>query len=149
MLKYFFLLAVLLPAIASVQASQKADTQQLIQARQDQFEEIKSAFKQLRYEIVVNPAFDERKAKQYALKLVELNKPLLTMFKERSDQGKTKARGQIWENWPDFVKQMDRYRTASSNVLEPLRYANREDAAMYVNQAAKTCKACHRLYKKR
>ncbi len=149
MLKHFFLLAALLSAIGAVQASQKTDTQQLIQARQDQFEEIKSTFKQLRYEVVVNPAFDERKAKQYALKLVELNKPLLTMFKERSDQGKTKARDQIWENWSDFVKQMDRYRTASSNVLEPLRYANREDATMYVNQAAKTCKACHRLYKKR
>ena len=149
MLKSFFLTITLLSVFSAAHAVQISDREKQIQARQDQFEEIKSTFKQLRYEVVINPSFDERKARQYALKLIELNKPLLTMFEERSDQGKTKARSQVWDHWPDFVKQMNSYRNASNSVLEPLRYANREDAAMYVNQAAKTCKACHRLYKKR
>lgn len=138
-----------IPMVNQTFAKELKDQEKLLQARQDQFEEIKSTFKQLRFEVVVNRNFDHKKATLYAKKLVELNKPLLSMFKEKSDQGKTKARSQIWQNWPDFVKQMDRYQNASKNVLEPLRYANREDAAMYVNQAAKSCKACHRLYKKR
>lgn len=154
MLKRLFLTAVVLLSFFSIAnqayaAQSSEELEQLIQARQDQFEEIKSTFKQLRFEVVVNRNFDEKKATQYAKKLVELNKPLLGMFKERSDQGGTKASSQIWQKWPDFVKQMDRYQVASQNVLEPLRYANREDAAMYVNQAAKSCKGCHRLYKKR
>jgi len=134
-LKRFFVAVTLLLVSYSVHAEQKYNLKQLAQERQDQFEEIKATFKQLRYEVVISSEFDEQKAKQYA--------------KVRSDQGQTKARSQIWKNWADFVKQMDRYRTASNNIIEPLRYANREDAAMFVNQAAKTCKACHRLYKKR
>ncbi len=120
-----------------------------IKARIEQFKEIKTVFKKLRFEVVVNEEFNAKTAQNYTKQLVNLNKPLLKMFRMESAEGKTKALAEIWQDWPRFERQMDYFTEAILNTDEALKYANREDAAMYINQAAKSCKSCHRLFKKR
>ena len=119
-----------------------------IKARQDQFEDIKASFKQLRF-IVIQKEFDASAAKAEADKLAELSQPLVEMFRVRSHNGDTKALDRIWDNWPRFEKQMHEFIDLTEKTADSLKYANQEDARMYVNRAAKTCKSCHRLFKKR
>ncbi|MDX1321153.1 MAG: cytochrome c [Oceanospirillum sp.] len=119
-----------------------------IKARQDQFEDIKASFKQLRF-IVIQKEFDASAAKAEADKLAELSQPLVEMFRVRSHEGDTKALDRIWDNWPRFEKQMLEFIDLTEKTADSLKYANQEDARMYVNRAAKSCKSCHRLFKAR
>ena len=119
-----------------------------IKARQDQFEDIKASFKQLRF-IVIQKEFDAVAAKAEADKLAELSQPLVEMFRVRSHEGDTKALDRIWDNWPRFEKQMLEFIDLTEKTADSLKYANQEDARMYVNRAAKSCKSCHRLFKAR
>lgn len=119
-----------------------------IKARQDQFEDIKASFKQLRF-AVIQKEFNAKDAQKYADEMAELSQPLVEMFRVRSDQGDTKALNRIWDNWPRFEKQMRDFIALTEKTSDSLKYANQEDARMYVDQAAKSCKSCHRLFKAR
>ena len=132
----------------SALAADYSDPDVAIKARQDQFEDIKASFKQLRFEII-QKELNVKKAAQYSNELALLSQPLLEMFRVRSHTGKTKALDRIWDNWPRFEKQMLEFQSLTEKVAESLKYANQEDARMYVDQAAKTCKRCHRLFKAR
>jgi len=129
-------------------AADYSNPDEAIKARQDQFEDIKASFKQLRF-LVIQKQFDAMAAREEADKLVELSQPLVAMFRTRSDQGDTKALDRIWEHWPRFEKQMNEFVELTKKTADSLKYANQEDARMYVNQAAKSCKGCHRLFKAR
>lgn len=131
---------------ATVYAAQSASPEDLIKARQDQFEEMKASFKELRFQ-VIQKQFNLAAARAEADKLAELSQPLLDMFRVRSDTGDTKALDRIWDNWPRFEKQMQEFVKLTEMTVESLEYGNQEDARMYVNQAAKSCKGCHRLFK--
>ncbi|MFG1490819.1 cytochrome c [Oceanospirillum sp. HFRX-1_2] len=119
-----------------------------IKARQDQFEDIKASFKQLRF-LVIQKDFDAAAAKTEANNLAQLSQPMVDMFRVRSDKGDTKALDRIWDNWPRFEKQMNEFIELTEKTAESLKYANQEDARMYVDRAAKSCKGCHRLFKAR
>lgn len=127
-------------------AADYSDPAQAIKARQDQFEEIKTTFKQLRFD-VMQKNFDAAATAKSAVKVAELSRPLLEMFRVRSDQGETKALDRIWDNWPKFEKQMLEFVELNNQTAEALRYGNQEDAKDFVDQAAKSCKSCHRLFK--
>lgn len=119
-----------------------------IKARQDQFEDIKASFKQLRF-LVIQKDFDAAAAKTEANNLAQLSQPMVDMFRVRSDKGDTKALDRIWDNWPRFEKQMNEFIELTEKTADSLKYANQEDARMYVDRAAKSCKGCHRLFKAR
>ncbi len=119
-----------------------------IKARQDQFEDIKASFKQLRF-LVIQKDFDAAAAKTEANNLAQLSQPMVDMFRVRSDKGDTKALDRIWDNWPRFEKQMNEFIELTEKTAESLKYANQEDARMYVDRTAKSCKGCHRLFKAR
>lgn len=127
-------------------AADYSDPAQAIKARQDQFEEIKTTFKQLRFD-VMQKNFDAAATVKSAQKVAELSQPLLEMFRVRSDQGKTKALDRIWDNWPRFEQQMLDFVELNNKTVEALRYGNQDDAKDFIDQAAKSCKACHRLFK--
>ncbi|OPX55287.1 Cytochrome c556 [Oceanospirillum multiglobuliferum] len=127
-------------------AADYSDPAQAMKARQDQFEEIKTTFKQLRFD-VMQKNFDAAATAKSAQKVAELSQPLLEMFRVRSDQGKTKALDRIWDNWPRFEKQMLEFVELNNKTVEALRYGNQDDAKDFVDQAAKSCKSCHRLFK--
>lgn len=144
---WFALLTGLILSGAAV-AEDYSDPNKAINARQNQFEDIKASFKQLRF-IVIQKQFDEKAAREEANQLVVLSQPLLEMFRTPSFQGDTKALDRIWENWPRFEKQMNEFIGLTEKTAESLKYANQEDARMYIDQAAKSCKSCHRLFKAR
>ncbi|WP_028303573.1 c-type cytochrome [Oceanospirillum maris] len=137
-----------LSVFGSAVAADYSDPDVAIKARQDQFEDIKASFKQLRFE-VIQKNLNVKAATQYANELADLSQPLLDMFRVRSHTGDTKALDRIWDNWPRFEKQMLEFQMLTEKAAESLKYANHEDARMYVDQAAKTCKGCHRLFKAR
>ncbi|WP_086479406.1 c-type cytochrome [Oceanospirillum sanctuarii] len=132
----------------SVLAADYSNPDVAIKARQDQFEDIKASFKQLRF-LVIQKKFDAAAAKSEANNLAELSQPLVEMFRVRSHQGDTKALDRVWDNWPRFEKQMNEFVDLTEQIADSLKYANQEDARMYVDRAAKTCKSCHRLFKAR
>ncbi|WP_417594020.1 c-type cytochrome [Oceanospirillum sp.] len=134
--------------VGSVSAADYTDPNVATQARQDQFEDIKASFKQLRF-ILIQKEFDAGSARAEADKLAALSQPLLEMFRVRSDHGDTKALGRIWDSWPRFEAQMLKFIELTEKTAESLEYANQEDARMYIDQAAKSCKSCHRFFKKR
>ena len=119
-----------------------------ISARQNQFEDIKASVNELRFELI-KKAPDLKKARQHAVRLSTLSQPLIEMFRVRSAQGASKALDRIWDNWPRFERQMEQFIELTEQADESLRYANTEDARMYVDQIAKSCKSCHRLFKAR
>jgi len=149
-LSLYFGLVLFFSSLSSfVWAEEYSKPEVAIKARIAQFKEIKTVFKKLRFEVVVNDEFNAKTAQNYTKQLVTLNKPLLKMFRVKSAEGKTKALAKVWQDWPRFERQMDYFVEAILNTDESLKYANREDATMYINQAAKSCKSCHRLFKKR
>lgn len=129
--------------------TQISDPDSAIKARQEQFKEIKTEFKQLRFEVVVNKNFSAERALKHADKVADLAQPLVDMFRVRSDQGDTKALPRVWDKWNRFERQMNDFRDITEQIAEALHYQNREDAIDFVNQAAKSCKGCHRYFKKR
>lgn len=119
-----------------------------IEARKNQFEDIKASFKQLRY-LIIQDQPDLQEARRYADEMAVLSQPLLQMFRTQSASGDTKALPRIWQSWPRFEKQMQDFIDLTEKTAESLKYANKEDARMYVQQTAKSCKSCHRFFKQR
>ncbi len=143
-----FALILSLFLVGNASAADYTDPNVATQARQDQFEDIKASFKQLRF-ILLQKEFDVISARAEADKLAALSQPLLEMFRVRSDHGDTKALGRIWDSWPRFEAQMLKFIELTEKTAQSLELANQEDARMFVNQAAKSCKSCHRFFKKR
>lgn len=144
----YIMLSLLLSAATLANAGDYSSASDAISARQDQFDAIKASFKQLRFNLI-QKEFNAKEARSGARELMQLSAPLTDMFRVRSDQGDTKALARIWDNWPRFEKQMDEFIELTVKIDESLKYSNQEDALMYVNQAAKSCKSCHRFYKAR
>lgn len=145
-MKEISLLFLLFPLIAYADVS---ESEKVIQLRQELFDRLKVEFRQLRFEIVLRSEFDPSKAESYAQKVSAISQNLPATFNVRSDSGKTKARSEIWENKARFNQRMARFQQHIEAIAEALKYQNREDAIDSVNQAAKSCKSCHRLFKKR
>ncbi|MBB1486826.1 c-type cytochrome [Oceanospirillum sediminis] len=140
---------VFITSFGAYAGTQISDTDSAIKARQEQFKEIKTEFKQLRFEVVINEKFNAERALKHADKVADLTQSLIDMFRVRSDQGDTKALPVVWDKWNRFEQQMNDFRDITEQIAEALHYQNREDAADFVNQAAKSCKGCHRYFKKR
>lgn len=146
MMKRFLFLVISLVFSVNVFATDYSSPEVAVKARQDQFEDIKASLKQLRF-AVIQKDFNAKEAKRYADHMASLSQPLVEMFRVRSDIQGSKALDRVWDNWPRFEKQMREFIDLTEKTAESLKYGNQEDARMYVDQAAKSCKGCHRLFK--
>lgn len=70
-------------------------------------------------------------------------------FPKGSDEGKTKAKKAIWENMEDFGQKMGEFKTAALKFNEVAQAGDKATIGAQVKELGKTCKACHKEYKKK
>ncbi len=72
---------------------------------------------------------------------------ILRGFTPGSEQGKTRAKPEIWENRPDFEAKLRDLITEIETLESAVKDGNREEIAARVGATGDACKACHDEYK--
>ena len=67
------------------------------------------------------------------------------LFKEEEMDPKSKARPEIWFNYPDFVLKAKSLEQTASDLHKKISYP--QDIKLAMRQIGKMCKSCHELYK--
>ncbi|MCP4697449.1 MAG: cytochrome c [Gammaproteobacteria bacterium] len=71
-------------------------------------------------------------------------------FVPGSDKGETDAKPQIWTEWDDFKEKMTALQENAAKLAEVAKTATaRENVAPQFKKTGKTCKGCHKKYKKK
>jgi len=77
---------------------------------------------------------------------------LSTMLEEgfkgqKSPQGKTKARPEIWANWSDFSSKQQKLRDATLKLAEVAKTGNKRAIKSAFKDLGSNCGACHKKYR--
>ena len=80
--------------------------------------------------------------------LAKLTRDIALLFPEGTATGKTDAKPEIWENWPDFVARADESRQAAQALLDAVQSGNAEAIDARFGELGQTCKDCHRPFRK-
>ncbi|WP_262692637.1 c-type cytochrome [Kordiimonas aestuarii] len=66
----------------------------------------------------------------------------------RGMEGKTDAKGDIWENWADFSDRLDKYEADTAALAEAAKSGDMGQIAPAFKKATSNCKSCHDEYRK-
>ncbi len=96
-----------------------------------------------------NAAFDQAAFAAYANELqaaTRLN--LLSGFPEDSDESdETAAKAEVWMDWEDFQQKFKDLQQQAAALAKVAADGNEEAVKQQFGKTAKTCKACHKVYK--
>lgn len=65
-----------------------------------------------------------------------------------SDQGKTDAKSEVWQDFADFEEKMKALQTASSELAKVAQSGDKKQLSAAFKNTYKSCKGCHDSYKK-
>ena len=83
-----------------------------------------------------------------AQNVAALSKLPLEAFKMKSANGDTEALPAIWENFSDFEGKMKDFENASAKLAQVAQTGNVKAIKKAFGGVGKTCKSCHKAYKK-
>lgn len=75
--------------------------------------------------------------------------PIHGFIPETKTERGTKARKEIWDNWPDFEQKMKDMNEKSRALLETAKTKDEKAIRRDFLSAAKSCKVCHDEYRER
>ena len=137
-----------LAATAGVAAVSGKKAAQIAHERHEGMESIGKAFKALHREFD-SPAPDAAAVKASADQVAVLAAKSSSWFAKGSgpEAGKTGAKPEIWQNWPDFVAKNRAFQQSAQAFRTMAAKGDMAAAkASYANLAG-TCKACHEKYR--
>lgn len=66
-----------------------------------------------------------------------------------SHKGKSKSKKAVWENPDDFKKKADEFKQEVAKLVEASKGGDQKAMFMQVGATGKSCKSCHKEYKKK
>ena len=84
-----------------------------------------------------------------ANKIVEIAGLIPSLFPKGSDQGKTAALPNIWENWDAFTKHADDLKSEATMLASAGQSGDLATVRAQFDKTAKMCGACHKENKKK
>ena len=80
--------------------------------------------------------------------VAELTRDIALLFPEGTGEGKTDAKPEIWENWPDFEARAGESRQAAQALLDAVQSGDAGAIDTRFGELTQTCKGCHRPFRK-
>ncbi len=80
--------------------------------------------------------------------LARLARDIALLFPEGTGTGKTDAKPEIWENWPDFEARASESQQAAQALLDAVQSGDAEAIDTRFGELTQTCKACHKPFRK-
>lgn len=80
--------------------------------------------------------------------LSKLTRDIALLFPEGTGAGKTDAKPEIWENWPDFEARAAESQRAAQALLDAVQSGNMAEIDTRFGELTQTCKACHKPFRK-
>lgn len=135
-------------ATAGVAAVSGTKAKQISHQRHEGMEKIGKAFKALRREFD-SPTPNAAAVKASANQVASLAARSSTWFAKGSgpEAGKTGAKGEIWQNWPDFVAKNRAFQQSAQAFRAVAANGDMTAAKATYADLAGTCKACHDKYR--
>ena len=84
----------------------------------------------------------------HAEALAKLARDITLLFPQGTLEGKTDAKPEIWENWPDFEARAAESQQAAQALLEAVETGDAAVIDARFGALTDTCKACHRPFRK-
>lgn len=133
--------SVLVTLSASAQSFSKPED--AIVYRQGAMEVIGGHFGQLSAMATGKAPFDARSAVAHADVVAYVSRLPWAGFVAGSDQGKTRAKPEVWQNSAKFKAGADKFQTEAAKLATAARAGNLDQLKQAFGETAKTCKACH------
>lgn len=84
---------------------------------------------------------------RHAAYLEMLSRASIDGFVAGSHEGDTKAKSEIWQDWPRFRAQVEKFQADATRLKEVARTGNPDALKSAVADMTRTCKNCHDDYK--
>jgi len=84
---------------------------------------------------------------RHASYLEMLSRASIDGFVAGSHEGDTKAKPEIWQDWPRFRAQIEKFQADASHLKEAARTGHPETLKSAVADMTRTCKTCHDDFK--
>lgn len=94
-------------------------------------------------------AWDQAQFSKRAQRVAFYSRQLLEGFPAGSDQGKTRAKPEIWTHFDDFKQKMSDFEQASAALAQTSAGGDQAATRKAFMQTAKACKACHDAYREK
>ena len=88
-------------------------------------------------------------AVDHARSILQNSKMTLSMFPKGSENGDSKAKSTIWENWSRYESATKAFITESTKLLKVAEGGDMKIFAKQVRATGKTCGNCHKFFRKR
>ena len=132
-------------ALFSFSASSHEGAVGVVKERMDRFKQSKSDLGEIR--IALRKGEPET-AQALALKLAEWGGEMATHFPEGSNPRPSEALDRIWQDWPTFEQQIERYTTSAQTMADLIAEgAPKSSLDKAFKDLGRTCKVCHNRFK--
>jgi cytochrome c556 len=136
-------MTVLMGGITMSTAGQAADDP--VKVRREGFEANKKSMGVIKKALEDNGPLTEVKAQVEAMNA--FSKQIATLFPPGSDKGKTEAKTEIWQNFPDFTAKAQKFEAESAKLAEITDAGDKAAVMKQFGAVGATCKGCHELYR--
>lgn len=92
-------------------------------------------------------AFDREALNRHAALLDLLSKVSLDGFVAGSHEGATKAKPEIWKDWPRFRAQAEKFQAQTARLKEVAKAGSPEEVKSVMSDLTTVCKNCHDDFK--
>jgi cytochrome c556 len=82
-------------------------------------------------------------------KIVEVAGLIPSLFPKGSDQGKTGAKPEIWENWDEFTQHANDLKNEGTMLASAAQSGDLATVRAQFDKTAKVCGACHKTFRKK
>ncbi len=93
--------------------------------------------------------FDQEQFALRSANLELLSKMPWEFFIPGSDQGKSESKPEVWSNTADFKEKADKLQQEVAKLVEVSKGGDQQAMFAQFGETAKTCKSCHKEYKKK
>jgi len=135
--------------IAIQMANSHSNASGIVKERMDFMKDLAKASKSIGQMIRGQTQYDINLLAKQAQRIKEHSLNLLDYFPPDSLQKPTEALPAIWENWDDFEKRNEVLRVESQKLLDTVETGEEKAIAKQFSAIAKSCKACHKDYRKK
>ncbi len=142
-------IAVVVLGAASVAVSDERDpNERAIAAREAAFTLIATNFGPMGAMAKGKMPFDQEQFAKRAANLEALSSMPWEFFIPGSDKGDTEAKPEVWSNPDDYKAKVEQYQQEVAKLVEASKGGDQKAMFAQVGETAKSCKSCHKEYKK-
>ena len=132
---------------SSVSATPFASDQEAVIWRREEFKDIESLLRQLRFDLVNNQDAEAAEPRLRELQEKASGANLLPAFIEGTHGSGSDARASIWEEWDDFTSGFDDLEKRITHLTEVAEQNDPRTTAQAFAAVGASCKSCHRAYR--